>query len=560
MSIGNVIAILGAGMGGYMKGRQQKMDEDSAASDAEFKQWQRDQMKQQAARDEALRGDLAAAGSPVTMQEAAGKPDTMDNVDVGQDGEQPVAPNTFKVGNQTFNDPTQAQAAATAANAPAAQMQRVAAAYSKNGQAGMAMQVKRDAQQSELAQLGLDQKHMEIANEQFDNLLGQQASHDAIAAFVSKSQHDGQGGGLQIQAIPSADGKTVTYAKVNDDGSLTPTGHTYTNDAAGVEQAQLWLSKATPLSAKIGNLHQQAQDKLAADKETSEAQLRAAQAKYYDGLLDVKTLAAANKAPGGKAGLYDRMDESDKIELQNAYKASSAVDELINKGMADGSLTKDSDNYKFLTAKKAAADLKARNVLTRYADASAPAAAADPLNLRGGAAGGMAGAASQAGADTDAGVLMINNEFGGDLAKAQAYVTARRAEAASATGDARQIMTSEADRIQRGIDAKKAAPRAAAGAPAPAPVDATARRVVQTPVVNFAAPQKGSGNARVNAAASRIPALTAALATAKANLEAAKSKGPMAVSAARDAWNNAKTALAEANLRAGNTVAEDDTN
>lgn len=556
MSIGNVVALLGAGMSGYMKGRQQKLDEDQAATDAEFKQWQRGQMQAQAARDDALRGDLSAAGAPVTTTTSGGMPATMDNIDVGQPGEAPVAPTTYTVGNQSFGDQGQAQAAAAAANSPAAQAQRMAAAYAKNGQGAMAMQVQRDAQQSELASLGLKQKHLEIANQEFDNLLGQQTSHDALANFVSNSQHDGQGGGLQVKAIPSADGKTVSYAKVNDDGSLTPTGHTYTNDDAGVQQAQLWLSRSTPLAAKIGNLHQQAQDQLAQTKEASEATERAARARYYDA-IGAAAGVKAEKVGTGKTPLYDRMDENDKLELQNAYKASTEVDSLINKGMADGSITKDGDNYKFLVAKKAAADLRARNVLARYADTSAPGAATDPLGLR----GGMAGAAAQAGADTDAGKLIIDNEFGGDVAKAQAYVTARRAEAKSANGDAKQIMTAEADRIQRGIDARAAAATAPKPTAAPASTDATARRVVQTPVIDFRGPAGGPGvNARVAAAASKIPALTAAMNEAKANLVAAKSKGPMAVAAARDAWNNAKTALAEANLRAGNTVAAADDN
>lgn len=577
MSIANVVAMLGSGMSGYLKGRQQKLDEDTATQDQEFKQWQRGQMQEQAARDAVVRGDLSAAGAPVTPTpdpnssstgiDPTAAPDAVPVKSgsgfggVGSDpGAQPApVVARYTVGGQSGLTPGAAADAAAAANTPGAQAQRMAAAYSKNGQGAMAMQVQREAQQSELAGLGLQQKHLEIANELYDNLLGQQGSHDAIAQFVSNSQHDGQGGALQLQAVPSPDGKTVSYAKVNPDGSLSPTGHTYTNDAAGVDQAQLWLSKATPLSMKIANLHQQASDQLAASKEASEAGERTARSKYYEAIGAAAGIKA-EKTGAGKVPLFDRMDESDKIELQNAYKASTEVDSLINKGIEDGSLTKGSDNYNFLTARKAAADLKARNVLSRYADTGSPAATADPLGLRpGGAPAGMAGAAAtQAAADTTAGRLIINNEFGGDVGKAQQYVTARRAEAASQNGDAKQIMNSEADRVQRGIDSMKAAATPTPAA-APASSDSTARRVVATPVVDFRPPSGGTGvNARVAAATSKIPALTAAMNEAKANLAAAKSKGPMAVAAARDAWNNAKTALAEANLRAGNTVAEED--
>jgi len=135
------------------------------------------------------------------------------------------------------------------------------------GKLDTALSVPRAAQQAELARLGLQEKHRQMADKLFDMGLEPLPAHDDIAAYVSKSKADGQGGALQLQAVPSTDGKTVTYNKVNPDGSLTPTTHVYTNDSAGADQAKLWLAQNVPLQSKITAAHQTFEEKLAAKNE-----------------------------------------------------------------------------------------------------------------------------------------------------------------------------------------------------------------------------------------------------------------------------------------------------
>lgn len=365
MSMGNIIAMLGAGMGGYARGKQQATDAEAAAQDQEFKQWQRSQMQAQAARDDALRGDLAAAGQQVTPTQSGGSvgtlPDSMDNRDAGQPGEAPAgAPVKWSVGNQPFSDQIQAQDAAAEANAPKGQASRVAAAYSKNGQPGMAFQVQQNAQQAELTKLGLDQKHLDMANEMFDASLNRQGTHQALAQYVSDAPGDGKGGALKVQAVPSADGKSVTYNTVNPDGSLTPTGHTYSNDSDGILKAQQWLSRATPLSEKIKNLHDEEVLKRQGAKDAADAAFQQGtlknNAENIAQKLEIASMrAAAAQAKKAGGSPFDRMDESDKLQYQNLFKNEQEASKALVEGVKGGTVTLNSPEAAFLQQQAAAA-------------------------------------------------------------------------------------------------------------------------------------------------------------------------------------------------------------
>lgn len=92
-------------------------------------------------------------------------------------------------------------------------------------------------------------------------------------------------------------------------------------------------------------------------------------------------------------------------------------------------------------------------------------------------------------------------------------------------------------------------PKGDNGAPAPSP------RPTGRPAPTAALPESitggGGGSARRSAATDKLPQLQAALDGAKAQLQAAQSRGPLAMQQARDAWNNARNALADAKASAG---------
>jgi len=385
MSIGNVVAILGAGMGGYLKGRQQKQEEEAAASDQEYRDWQRQQVKDQAARDASLRGDLSAAGAPVTMTQSGGRPETMDDADVGQPGEQAVAPNSFAVNGQQFADQGQAQAAATAANALPAVSQRVAAAYMKNGQAGMAAQVRRDAQQTELAGLQLDAAKQQALNQQYDQHLMDAASkgHQGVANFISNTAGDGQGGGATAQVIPSADGKTVQYAITNPDGSTRVLPYQFSNDQNDAIKAAFMLSKSVSPADKLAHIHQDAElarqvakDKSESDYQTGMLKNSADKVGMMQTIQELKN--AGRVATGGKKSgtAFEKMDEDSKLQYQGLIKTEQAASENINKALAAGTLDPKSDAYSTLmqgvvAARRARIGFEMRQGLTEPSDVAA---------------------------------------------------------------------------------------------------------------------------------------------------------------------------------------------
>ena len=375
MSIGNALAILGAGMGGYMRGVQQKRDADAEQADIDFKKWQREQMQAQQARDDQTRTDVAAAAAPVSMQSIMAKPSTMDDRDVGQPGEAPVAVNTFKVGAQSFTDQGQATKALGDANSPIGTSQRVAAAYMKNAQPTMAMAMQRDAQQAELARLGLDEAHQRAASEMYDRALGKLGTHDAIAGYVSNANGDGEGGALKLKAVPSADGKSITYNRVNEDGTLTPTGQTFSNDNAGVLKAQEWLSRNTPLSAKIANLHQQEVLDRQSTRDQQEAEWRKSQvaeeSRHNKAMEGYAAITAGARAT--KASAFDKLDEGVKMQYKGAQEAEKAASQAITEGLAKGTLDPNSPAYATLQGNIAAArkqrlGIEMRNGLIEAAD------------------------------------------------------------------------------------------------------------------------------------------------------------------------------------------------
>lgn len=380
MSFGNIIAALGSAAGGYMAGTRERQQMQMAQNEEDYKQWQRQQAQAEAERANTLRSDLEGAAVPVSMQTAGGKPATQDDIDVGQPGEAAPTPNTYAVGDKSFTDSGAAQKALGQANSPAGQAQRISQAYLKNGQAGMALQVQKDAQQSELAQLGLDEKHRQAADEMFDRQLQQQPSHEAIAKYVSAAPGDGQGGSLKVQAVVSPDGKSVTYNRVGDDGSLTPlSDHTYENSPKGVADAQSWLSRTTPLKDKLANIRQGFQDEQSAKKTDAEIQEMKDRGEYYRA-VGAAAGVRADKTGTGKASLYDRMDEVDKVELQGTQAQAAKLQETIDNGIAQGTIKEGDDAFKQLNNRLVALQLKARNIIKQYSGDDGNGA--DPLGLR----------------------------------------------------------------------------------------------------------------------------------------------------------------------------------
>lgn len=197
---------------------------------------------------------------------------------------------------------------------PQARAERMALIYDKNGDPVTAARIRNEAQQQELGALQLTQAHRTALKQKFDDDMERQVhTFDDLATFITKSRGDGQGGGLQMVAQPSADGKTVALMGINPDGSLRDTGQHFENSAGGLTMAKASLSQMVSSEGKLVHLHQQAQEDIARKQLTQQADLARASIISHEKTTEATnrtqvqvanihaaaTLATANKPPPG---------------------------------------------------------------------------------------------------------------------------------------------------------------------------------------------------------------------------------------------------------------------
>lgn len=223
--LGNAIAIIGAGMGGYARGRDDYRQQQQAEED---RQWQRNQrMRMQAEQDRSdkLRQDVAdASAAPEVRQVAA-----PGELTVGPNGPEPAAAPEFRVAGQNYGTAEAAQSALGPASAKSSRMERVAAAYDKAGQPDVAERYRGLAKQA----------REEGALELVDAIRGSAPSIEDVrgtkAGFVSHEipaealkNYDGTGKwrlapGAMVQSYVSKDGygnEVLDHRLVKPDGTV----------------------------------------------------------------------------------------------------------------------------------------------------------------------------------------------------------------------------------------------------------------------------------------------------------------------------------------------------
>jgi len=245
-TLGNLIALVGAGWGGYARGQQMAREEQAAQEDRSFERKRRARMEADWQREDDERRALADAAKPPAVENVPGafKPDTMDNIDVGQPGEAAPSSAGYRVGARMFSDRAGADAAAAEANTPEAVMRRQAAAMQGINPA-RAAQLSAQANTTKLQGLQLDeaeQKHLDAMHDR--EVDAKVNSWDDIANLT----------GWKLARTP--DGKRVTFMKQGADGALVPVGKDF---AVGDLDTAKELLKKIPNQAKLSFLHQQAQ-------------------------------------------------------------------------------------------------------------------------------------------------------------------------------------------------------------------------------------------------------------------------------------------------------------
>lgn len=266
------LALMGGGV--YRKIRQDKQDEEDAATDraakADDRAYQRDvrdRTRKQWAEDDALKTSMKDAAAPRAVED--GTVYQTPNDDEGNAMPANGTEGTFKVGGQRFTDRAAADTAVVEGNKPGAAMGRMVDVLNRAGKPVEAMELDTKGNQSKVAKLQLDEAQRVALNRAYDDDLNKRgSSFEALAEFVSNSAGDGRAGSLKVKAVPSADGKKVVFAKVNDDGTTTPTAYSFDNTPQGLERAKSLLSRSVSPEAKLTHLHQQAQLQLQQDQLT----------------------------------------------------------------------------------------------------------------------------------------------------------------------------------------------------------------------------------------------------------------------------------------------------
>lgn len=205
---------MGPLLSGIAQGYGTVMDFRNAEAEADYLKQKRAREAEQQARDDAYRNDMMQAGAPAQVQGVAEqKPDTMDNRDVGQPGEQVLPVSSYAVNGVKFADRAGADAEAAKYNDPAAAVRRQMGVMIRHGRPT-------DAQGVEATQARMDrEKKADNLHEGLRTILGKLESGDwtGVADTFNKSYNNGLNWNIQ----PNEDG-TLNIARSDAQGNPLP--------------------------------------------------------------------------------------------------------------------------------------------------------------------------------------------------------------------------------------------------------------------------------------------------------------------------------------------------
>ncbi|MNX68832.1 hypothetical protein D3C86_1000300 [compost metagenome] len=330
-------AALQAGVNGYLRGTRLVEDDQDRKEDKAWREEQRALQRQQLKDQQAERQALKDAGRPVALVEGAGgavKPPEMDNRDVGLPENaalpnQGLATGGFQVAGKSFTDRGAAEAEVARQNSGEAVSQRAAQAYRGLGQLDKAMAMEQGARTAEL-------QTMQLADQRWKRDLGKamRGGHAGLAQLATSSDA-GPMAGLKVQAVPSADGKTVTYAALDKDGKAMPIPGlpAFPNDQNGLVQAAWMLDQTITPEARMSHYTaEKNRDEDRSDKkETREETRRHNMA--MEGLTGrrIGMIGAGGGSGRGKAGAADGAEPFDPLKNFDTKKARAVAMEQASK-------------------------------------------------------------------------------------------------------------------------------------------------------------------------------------------------------------------------------------
>lgn len=377
--------------GGYNKYKKDKLAESEHEEDRAARREERDFQRGERQRITGMRRDLADAATPVAVEQNLVRGPEMDDRDVGTPGAV-LQPDGYRVGNARMADRGQADAMAASQNAEGARMMRMTGALEKHGEFDKAASMRTSARQAKVADLQLDEMQQQKITREYDrNLMKAGDTHDALAAFISNSKGDGQGGKVKTTAVVSQDGKTTTYHTVEADGSTKATPHTFANTPEGVLQAKFLMSQGIEPKEKLAHILGEAKTaeekrRYEADfglrKEVATASMKndAARTGMVAAQLGLAKNADARSAAAAEAEA--KLPPAVKLAYGPMAKELDTIGGAIAKAQADGTWAPASPGAQQLLVRQRELTTQAQQMLAPYmGKGGAPAANADPLGL-----------------------------------------------------------------------------------------------------------------------------------------------------------------------------------
>ena len=366
MGMMRAIALLGGGAEGFIQGRRDAEADQRARDDAEFRKKQQQFTLDEQARTLRQRAELEGAAAPVQAtpdmeQTPEGPMQRMIAPAADPSVAGPPAP-SMSVGGKTGLDPGEAKRAVESQNSPEAIGQRQAAVVQKyDPERAAAMQASLTSQRA---------AKLTEANQAFDAQLNQAAAQGWPA--LNKFTSDSGAHPAKSQFVPAADGKTGEIHIVQPDGTLKPTGMVYENSTKGAMEAAAFLSRMTPIQAKVAHL-------LALQKEGREGKAADALARYHDSMAKAAT-TRADAASDKASNAVEKMPEHEKLLLTDISKQLETINTERVKAQAGDMWQADNPGAKLIAQQEASLLMRRDALLAKYQDDPSPAS--DPAGLR----------------------------------------------------------------------------------------------------------------------------------------------------------------------------------
>ncbi|MFZ3084026.1 hypothetical protein [Rhodoferax ferrireducens] len=433
---------------GYLGGKDKKLEQDRQAAQEKRQQGAFEMQKVTFDQNQANNATLRAAGAPVEVTPEQGPPTEAQYASTPA-GQEPDSIG-YRVGNgfgaKDFATRGLAETAATQQNTSQGTQARQIAAMQGIGDFAGAQKLR-----SETAKATSEEQT--LAESITARSIQALPSFEHVGKYISDSPANNQNGSFKGKYVVSPDGAVQTFNVVNPDGTLTPTQRTFPNTPQGLELAKNALVGAmTPEQKRIQAQHD-ITNKLAADKETSEAALRAASA-------NKENAWAAALAPGGtkdKSNVPKKSDHFDDKQWDAAAKIDKSVVSLPNselgKDIESGDLR--SAYLKTFNAARAGGDM-APNEAVEYATSTI-------VKLKNAAQARV----DQARAADKNSTLTVDQAVKGIIREAASFKSSQPAPAASSTRvTPQQQQANDSDRpVILAAELKSAQDRMAAGDP-----------------------------------------------------------------------------------------------